>query len=170
MKFLKRLLSAFFFPRRSFIFVALKAISPKDRNNADSRKTQLIPNLEAVKPAIRGPITHAMLIKVLSKGIKKAGFDTEEVMSGLKVVSAAKKFKPDLILLDIILPGLDGFGVLKLLKSDKTLKKIPVVVLSNLDKPADVISAKALGSVQYIIKANTKIDEIIKIIKKTLKI
>ncbi|MFC1612248.1 PleD family two-component system response regulator [Patescibacteria group bacterium] len=110
-----------------------------------------------------------MLLKVLSKQLKKAGFEVIEIKNGLRVVGAAKKFLPQLILLDLILPGLDGFAVLKQLKADPVLKKIPVIVLSNLEEPADVKSARILGSTKYILKATANIKDIINEVKRILK-
>lgn len=109
-----------------------------------------------------------MLSQALSDIIKEEAYKTEVVDNGLDVQKKAEEMEPNLILLDLILPGLDGFAVLKKLKTGTKTKKIPVVILSNLDKPADIKSVKVLGAVDYIIKASTNIEDIIKIIKKYL--
>jgi len=104
----------------------------------------------------------ALLSGVLTKTFAENGFKVIGVENGLDVLDIAKKQKPDIILLDLIIPGLDGFGVLKQLKNDKDTKDIPVVVISNLDGEADVKSAKVLGADEYFIKANTKLKKILK--------
>ena len=96
------------------------------------------------------------------------GFDVVNVDNGLKALETAKKIKPDLILLDLILPGLDGFEILKQIRADKDLNKVPVFVVSNLGAVSDVKSAKALEADEYFIKANTEVDSIIKAIYKKL--
>ena len=73
----------------------------------------------------------------------------------------AKKFQPKIILLDLMLPGIDGFEVLKQLKESEETKNIPVIVISNLDQVSDVKSAKVLGAEEYFIKANTQLQKII---------
>ncbi len=110
----------------------------------------------------------ALLAKVLIEGLTLEGFDVLNIDDGLKALDEAKKYKPDMILLDLILPGIDGFEVLKRLKADSETKDIPVIVVSNLGGVADVKSVKALGAEEYFIKANSEMEEIFKIIKKRI--
>ena len=101
------------------------------------------------------------------------------VQEGLEIISALdgeeglkliKKEKPDLVLLDLILPKKDGFQVLKEMKEDEKLKDIPVIVLTNLEGIGDVEKAMdLLGAAAYLVKANYELDEVVKIIKRTLK-
>lgn len=112
----------------------------------------------------------AMLVDLLYKYLKKADFEVEKVLDGLEVLEKAKEFIPDLILLDLILPGLDGFAVLKSLKEDDHLSSIPVVVLSNLDKEEDIKSTIALGAQEHIVKVQAKLDDIVSIVKRNLNI
>jgi len=111
----------------------------------------------------------AMLANVLLEKLSKNGYEAIAVASGLEVLEKAKTFKPYIILLDLILPGLDGFEVLKQLKNDNETKAIPVFVISNLDSLPDVKSVKALGAEEYFIKANVKIDNIIGAVNKRVK-
>lgn len=111
----------------------------------------------------------ALLSKVLSEALGKEGFEIATVNNGTDVMASAKRFLPQIIMLDLMLPGMDGFMVLKELKADDKLKNIPVVVLSNLDEAGDVKSTKALGADQYFIKANTEMAKIIDYVKKTVK-
>ena len=84
---------------------------------------------------------------------------------GLKL---AKEKKPDLILLDLILPKLDGFEVLKKVKEDEGIKGIPVIVLTNLERIEDIEKALELGATTYLVKANYTLEEVLEKIKKTL--
>lgn len=111
----------------------------------------------------------ALLAKVLIDSLGAEGFEALNVNNGLEAFNEAKKFKPDLVLLDLILPGIDGFEVLKQLKGDNETKKVPVFVLSNLDSAPDVKSVKALEAEEYFIKANIKMKKIIEAINNRLK-
>lgn len=108
----------------------------------------------------------ALLAQALTQHLLKEKFDVATVGNGLEVVDVVKKFVPDIILLDIILPGLDGFGVLKLLRADKKMESIPVIVISNIGEVGDIKSAKALGAEEYIIKAHTQLSTIVNTIRK----
>ncbi len=84
---------------------------------------------------------------------------------GLKL---AKERKPDLILLDLILPKVNGFDVLKNLKEDRETKNIPVIVLTNLEGIEDVNKAIELGATTYLVKAKYSLEEVVEKIKKAL--
>lgn len=73
--------------------------------------------------------------------------------------------KPSLILLDLMLPKKNGFEVLEEIKKNPTLKNIPVIIMTNLGQAADAKRGLALGAIEYLVKANIKIDEIIKKVK-----
>ena len=107
----------------------------------------------------------ALLCRALTEAFSHEMFDVQGVGNGLDVADAVKKKMPDVILLDLILPGLDGFAVLKQLKSETKTASIPVVVISNLGSAADVKSAKSLGAEEYFIKANSEIKQIIDYVK-----
>lgn len=111
----------------------------------------------------------ALLAQVLANSFNEEKFGVLNVSNGLEVVEQAKKFEPAAILLDLILPGLDGFAVLKQLKDDEKTKNIPVVIISNLTEAADIKSALALGAVEYFIKANTQLEKIVGFVKKIIK-
>lgn len=110
----------------------------------------------------------ALLGKVLEERLKAEGLDVLNVENGLEALDSVKKYKPHIILLDLILPGLDGFEVLRQLNSDKRINKIPVFIISNLDDISDVKSAKALKAEEYFIKANTQMEEIVNSVKKRI--
>ncbi|MBI1957503.1 MAG: response regulator [Candidatus Niyogibacteria bacterium] len=77
--------------------------------------------------------------------------------------------KPDLILLDLILPGIDGFEILKKLKDDDATKAIPVIILSNLGNRDEVEKGIAMGARSYLIKSNIMPEDVIKAIEEALK-
>lgn len=110
----------------------------------------------------------ALLVSALKEGFIVKDLEVKSVSNGLEVVETVKNYKPDAILLDLVLPGLDGFEVLKQLKADEATKDTPVFILSNLNEQADVRSVKSLGAEDYFIKANIKIEEVAGIIKKRL--
>ncbi|KKT56961.1 MAG: Two component system response regulator, modulated diguanylate cyclase [Candidatus Giovannonibacteria bacterium GW2011_GWC2_44_9] len=99
----------------------------------------------------------------------REGFRTSEAMDGEEGLKAAKEMRPDLILLDLILPGMDGFEVLKRIKEDKVTAQIPVIVLSNLGQKEDMDRTVALGAEDFMVKAHFTPGEIITKIKVVLK-
>jgi len=109
-----------------------------------------------------------LLIKMYQTKLVIEGFVVETAFDGEKGMKLAQKAKPDLILLDLMLPVIDGFTVLKILKKDTQTKKIPVIVFSNLAQPSDIEQAKKLGAIDYIVKASLTPNEIVKRIKKFL--
>lgn len=108
------------------------------------------------------------LQKTLGQVLEKAGFKFISAFNGEEGLNLAKKKEPDLILLDLILPKLDGFGVLEKLKKDRALAKIPVIILTNLENPSDIQKALELGATTYLVKANYELDEIVNKIKEMI--
>ncbi len=111
----------------------------------------------------------ALLAQVLMDKFGREEFIPVNVVNGLDVQAKAAELKPAIILLDLILPGIDGFEVLKLLRADDKTKKIPVVVISNLGEESDVRSAKALGAEDYFIKANISMEKLMQNVRKIAK-
>ena len=100
--------------------------------------------------------------------LTKQGYEMIKAMDGRTGLDLAKEKKPDLILLDLILPKMDGFGVLKGLKEDEETKDIPVIILTNLENTGDVQRALEIGAMTYLTKANYTLTEILKKIEKVL--
>lgn len=109
------------------------------------------------------------LSKAYSIKIKNAGFKVILSDNGLDGLSMAKEKKPDLIVLDLLLPRVDGFEFLKRIKADKDLKSIPVLTISVLGQKLDQERALALGAEEYFIKTEYKLEEIVDKIKEYLK-
>lgn len=91
-----------------------------------------------------------------------------EDYTGEAVINIAKTRKPDLILLDLILPGKEGFVVLKELKDDPVAKLIPVVVISKLAGAKDIREGQALGADKYLVKGDTSFQRVIATVKEYL--
>lgn len=88
------------------------------------------------------------------KKLKLSGFEVKVAADGKEGIEALKKDRPDLVLLDIVLPQMDGYEILKRLKEDKDLRSIPVILLTNLGQKEEVEKGLALGADAYIIKAH----------------
>lgn len=95
----------------------------------------------------------------------KEGYDVTVVDKGDEVIKIARVKKPDLILLDLIMPGKDGFETLRELKTDTKLKDVKVVVISNLGQAEDIKKTKELGALDYLVKANMSISDMVEKVK-----
>lgn len=109
------------------------------------------------------------LQKALSKSLEIENFTVISAYDGKTGLEAAQKEKPDLILLDLILPQIDGFEVLRELKKSPETKDIPVIILTNLEQSQSVEKTIEFGPLNYLVKANYNLDEIIVKIKELLK-
>jgi len=92
------------------------------------------------------------LIAVLKVRLESFGYEVVAAEDGVKCLEKAGRDKPDLILLDILMPEMDGFQALKKLKEDELTKAIPVIMLTAKDKIDDVTKANALGAEDFIVK------------------
>ncbi len=106
---------------------------------------------------------------LISQKLTKEGFEVDEAIDGEEGVKMIKEVKPDLILLDLILPGIDGFEVLVKMKKNSSISSTPVIILSNLGQKEDVEKGLKLGAVDYLIKAHFTPGEIIDKIRAVLK-
>lgn len=110
------------------------------------------------------------LQKSLAEYLNSEGFDTKIASDGESGLAMSLSEEPNLILLDIVLPKKDGHEVLKAIKANDKTKKIPVVLLTNLDGISDVEKALELGATTYLVKADYKLEEITEKIKDILNI
>lgn len=101
-------------------------------------------------------------------GFKRAGFEVIPAYDGQEVLNKLKEVKPDIVLLDLIMPIKNGFEVLGEIKMNSDFKKIPIIVLSNLGQDADVERAKELGAKDYLIKSNYSMKEVVEKVKEYL--
>ncbi len=91
-------------------------------------------------------------LKLLLSLLTPVGYKVRPASNGAEALDAVKRKKPDLILLDIKMPGMDGFEVCKRLKADSQLKKIPIIFITALGETADKVKAFHAGGVDYITK------------------
>lgn len=109
------------------------------------------------------------LRELIVRKLSDEGFNLIEAVDGESGLKKTKEEKPDLILLDLILPSIDGFEVLSRIKSDSSVSSIPVIILSNLGQKEEVRRGLDLGAVDYLIKAHFTPREIVEKIKNVLK-
>lgn len=114
----------------------------------------------------------SFLREICAKKLTKEGFLVFEIVDGEQALKDLEKIEPDIILLDIILPMVNGFEVLEKIRSSKNLKikEAPVIMLSNLGQEEDVKKAFSLGANDYLIKTHSTIEEIVEKIKSRLKL
>ena len=110
----------------------------------------------------------SMIMDMYELRLGEAGYEVLKAKTGDEGLKQAKEVKPDLILLDIIMPGLDGFGVLETLKKESATKEIPVLLLTNLAQEADQVKGKKLGALDYLVKADKTPFQIVEYINKLL--
>jgi len=108
------------------------------------------------------------LRELIIQKLGKEGFEVIEASEGEAGLAKMKEEKPDLVLLDLILPGIDGFEVLHRAKEDSVLASIPIIILSNLGQKDDIQKGVDLGAVDYLIKAHFTPGEIVEKVKATL--
>jgi DNA-binding response OmpR family regulator len=109
------------------------------------------------------------LSNIYQKKFEMEGFKISTADNGEKGLADAKRKKPDIILLDVLLPKLDGFAVLEKLKEDPATKEIPVILLTNLGQKDDVEKGLESGAADYLIKAHFKPSEVVDKVKKILR-
>lgn len=102
-----------------------------------------------------------ILLKALNIELLGAGFNVLSATAGDSGLELITKEKPDAVLLDLLLPKMNGFEILRRLQENPQLKTIPVIVLSNLGQKDEQKKALGLGAVDYFIKSNTNLDEVV---------
>jgi len=106
-----------------------------------------------------------LIVRKLSGEKELDIIDAADGETGLKVF---EKEKPNLVLLDLILPGIDGFEVLSQIKQNPALSSIPVIILSNLGQKTDIDKGIKLGAIDYMVKAHFTPNEIVNKVKQVL--
>ncbi len=108
------------------------------------------------------------LLDIYSTKFRESGFEVEISKEGKDVESKAREFNPDLILLDLVMPNIDGFEILKILKKDGVAPNAKISILSNLDQKENIDKGLSLGADDYIIKADFTPSEVVERAKKLL--
>ena len=101
------------------------------------------------------------LVNLLSLRFKKEGFVVVQAFGGVQALKELDRQRPDIVLLDLILPQKNGFEVLESISQNPQLKNIQVIIVSNLGQDSDIARGKSLGAVDYYVKARLSIDELI---------
>ena len=105
---------------------------------------------------------------ILSKKLEAEIYTIIGVAESVEMFLLLESNKPDLIVLDLLLPGVDGFEILKKIRQAEETKNIPVIVFSNLSEEKDIKKARDLGITDFVVKSNFTLDEFVEKIKKIL--
>ena len=109
-----------------------------------------------------------MLANMYEVKFQNEGFEVIKALDGATGLDLSKTTNPDFVLLDVIMPKMDGFSVLKSMREDEKTKNLPVMLLTNLGQDEDVQKGKELGAVGYLVKANVTPAEVVATVKKEL--
>jgi CheY-like chemotaxis protein len=108
------------------------------------------------------------LRKAAEATLRRSGFTVVTAVDGEEALRLAQAETPDLILLDLIMPKMQGFEVLRSLKQSPETAHIPVIVLSNLGQDRDIQQAMESGALAYLVKANLSLEELVKRVEAAL--
>ena len=108
------------------------------------------------------------LSDILSKKFLSLGYNLIKANNGTEALRLVENETPDIVMLDIVMPDLNGFDVLQKLKMQDKFKKTPVIMLSNLSSPSDIEKSKKLGAIGFIVKAAVSLDEIVEQVQKVV--
>lgn len=111
----------------------------------------------------------AFLVKVYQIKFQNEGVEVLLAADGKEALDIVKTGEPpSVVLLDLMLPGINGFEVLTEIRKNEKWKKVPVIILSNLGQPQDMERGKTLGAQDYIVKADVRINDVVERVKKYL--
>jgi len=105
---------------------------------------------------------------LLEKKLTKEGYSVRVTRNGLDGLKAMKEKRPDLALLDIIMPKMGGFEVLEQMAQDKTIQNIPVIIISNSGQPVEIDRVKKMGAKDWLIKTEFDPQEVLEKVKKQI--
>ena len=109
------------------------------------------------------------MLEIMSEKLRKNGFEVNIAKNGEDCMRVLSSFRPDIVLLDILMPKIDGFEILRRMRESESLSNIPVVILSNLGQKEEIQRALNLGAKDYIIKSNFTTNEIVEKINAVLR-
>ena len=109
-----------------------------------------------------------IMISLLQRKLKNEGYEVDVAQDGEEGLEKIKETKPDLILLDIMMPKMGGFEMMEKMRDDPDLKKIPVVIISNSGQPVELDRARELGAKDWLIKTEFDPKEVIDKVKKQI--
>src|SRR3989338_3787781 len=108
------------------------------------------------------------LLSVLEHKLTREGYEVSLARDGEQGLEQIKAIKPEVVLLDILMPKLDGFGVLAKLHSDGLISTLPVIIISNSGQPVEIDRALKLGARDYLVKAEFSPEEVVEKVRKVL--
>lgn len=147
---------------------------PKDDINfvplAAADAAQAASSAPAAPAAGKGPTIvwaedDKLISSILAKKFGASGFNVIHAKNGVEALEALKTVVPSAIVLDLLMPDMNGFDVLEKVRQDARLKDVPAMILSNLSKPSDIEKAKSLGAKKFIVKAAVSLDQIVAEVK-----
>ena len=109
-----------------------------------------------------------ILLTALKEELNPGGYEVEGAVDGEDGLVKVKTFHPQLILLDLVMPKMDGMEMLQKLKADAEVRDIPVVILTNLSDYDRISEALSLGAMDYLVKANYKLEDLLDKVKTVL--
>jgi len=109
-----------------------------------------------------------ILLDLIQRRLLQEGYQVIVAKDGEEGLRKLKEEKPDLILLDIIMPKMGGFEVMEEMNKDKDLKKIPIIIISNSGQPVELSRAKELGIKDWLIKTDFSPSDVVEKVKKQL--
>jgi len=110
-----------------------------------------------------------ILLDLIQKKLLQEGYQVDVARNGQEGLEKIREEKPDLILLDIIMPKMGGFEVMEEIKNDDNLRGIPIIIISNSGQPVELSRAKELGVVDWLIKTDFDPSEVVEKVEKQLK-
>ena len=102
-----------------------------------------------------------ILLTALKEELLQGGYEVEGALDGVEGLEKVKAFHPNLILLDLLMPKMDGMEMLQKLKADAEMRDVPVVILTNLSDYERISEALSLGAMDYLVKANYKLEDLL---------
>lgn len=109
-----------------------------------------------------------VLLRALYLLFHKGDYTVASAVDGETALKMTERLKPSLVLLDLLMPKMNGFDYLRNIKANPELQSIPVIVLSNLGDKEDIEKAKNLGALDYFVKSNTDLSALFEKVKKVL--
>jgi DNA-binding response OmpR family regulator len=106
-----------------------------------------------------------MIGTILGNKLVNVGYDLIHINTGEEAMYYFKDSVPDLVVLDLFLPGIDGFAILKHMRGNDVLKNVPVIILSNVNREADIAIAKSFGVKVFLVKTGNTLEEIVAKVK-----
>lgn len=109
-----------------------------------------------------------VLLTLVTTYFQQSGYDVKGALDSMGGLKLAREWKPDVMLLDIIMPNVNGLEILRKLKNDPATAPIPVFIFSNLDSAEEIAEALSAGAVGYLTKANYALEDVQKKIEEVL--